>query len=111
MAPPGAERREGVSAKPLERDMALGRIARALGCAGYSPEECDALMAWIQEARPASGRTPGHPCLACSQTGRRPPVPAASVTSGAELMDGLEEQSRFLIQGICLACRGRGFTT
>ena len=95
-----------MSARPADnRDYFLARIARALGCAGYSVEECDAILAWVQEAKPAGGH---GECRACGGTGRREGQDPSSVTSGAEAMDGMEEETRLLIQGICLACRGKG---
>lgn len=100
-----------MSEKPTpDRDYFLTRIARALGCAGYSVEECDAILAWVQVVRPANG--PGRtPCGACGATGRRAPEDPSSVSSGDESINGMQEQTRFLIQGICLACRGRGYST
>ncbi len=96
-----------MSAKPTpDREMILARIARALGCAGYSVEECDAIMGWVQAAHPAVGR--GASCAACGGRGRVPPVPPDDILSG---LNGAEEETLLAIQGICLACRGRGFIT
>ena len=93
-----------MSAKPAtNRDYFLARIARALGCAGYSVEECDAIMAWVQEAKPAGTRT----CAACGGRGR---VPALEV--GPMLLSALDmvpgNEVAMVLQGICLACRGDG---
>lgn len=95
-----------MSAKPNQnRDYFLARIARALGVAGYSTEECDAIMVWAQEIeRPSAG---GRRCGACNGSGQRPAVREMTL-SAAESMDGMSEQTAFLIQGICLACRGQG---
>ena len=100
-----------MSAKPTpNRDYFLARIARALGCAGYSVEECYAIMAWAQIAHPAmaDGRIP---CRACEASGHVEAMEAGIVASAEEHARGMTEQTRFLVQGICLACRGRGFTT
>ena len=92
-----------MSAKPAtNRDYFLARIARALGCAGYSVEECDAIMAWVQETKPA-GRT----CAACGGRGRVPvPVVGPMLLSALDSVPG--DQVAMFLQGICLACRGDG---
>lgn len=98
-----------MSAKPLvvERDWALARIARALGCAGYDTLECDAIMAWLSSSQPIRGSR----CEACRGGGRQAVQSAYAVVGLVEESDGLTEETRFMLQGICLACRGRGFIT
>ena len=94
------------TAPKLEPDMILARIARALGVAGYSVEECDAIMAWLQKPQPPTG---WHlQCPACQGRGRLQARDPGEVMSGAEQLDGMSEQTAMLVQGICLACRGRG---
>ncbi len=91
-----------MSAKPTpDREMILARIARALGCAGYSVEECDAIMGWVQAAHPANPNR--IPCRPCGSSGR-----AAAVEPDFFASD---EDKGMLSQGVCLACRGRGFNT
>ncbi len=79
-----------VSAKPShDREWFLARIALALGRALFDVEEADAIMAWVQAERPPqTGRVR---CAACDGSGRRPP--------------------ESFIQGVCLACHGKGFQT
>ena len=93
-----------VSAKPAtNRDYFLARIARALGCAGYSVEECDAIMAWVQDSKPAGTRT----CAACGGHGRLPePDVGPMLLSALDSVPG--DQVAMFLQGICLACRGDG---
>lgn len=57
-----------MSPPPITRDYAISRIARALGCAGYSVEECDAIMRWVEASRPAVGGR-AH-CEICNGSGR-----------------------------------------
>ena len=101
-----------MSAKPThDRDYFLARIARALGCAGYAVEECDAIMAWVHGAHPAHRGNGQFECRACRGSGRQAAHDEGAVASGREQLDGMDTETRFLVQGICLACRGRGFTT
>lgn len=98
--------------KQMTRDYALARIARALGVAGYSVEECDALMEWLTAERPAASGQPNRiACGGCGGTGRRPTQHPNEVKSGEESLNGMTEQTAMLVQGICLACRGRGWQT
>ena len=83
------------------RDYCLARISRSLGCAGYSVDESDAIMKWVETSHPS-----GVSCRGCDGTGRRPGI--EYVPSSHELRFGLVEHMAFLVQGICLACRGRG---
>ena len=85
--------------------MLLARIARALGCAGYSMEECDAIMAWVGGSKQVAG--PGSRCAACDAQGRQEALDVSMWIPQDVL--AADDNTRFLIQGICLACRGRGF--
>ena len=97
-----------MSTKALDhnRDYFLARIARALGCAGYTVDECDAIMTWVQAAHPAGDASAMIACGACLGSGRRAPLSPVQVISAEEQMSGMAEDTRFLVQGICLACRG-----
>lgn len=95
-----------MSANPtVDRDWALARIALALGRSGFDVAECDAIMAWLQATQQ---------CAACNGRGRSPQAPTqGTLPDFLARFDvaQLSEDDHFLAQGICLACRGRGFTT